>query len=178
MNSRHRKVRRAFTLVEAIATMVVLSTVGLASTGVMWAAVDAHSEGSEHARLHAELSIAMERVVREIRSLPPDADDKPDIAQINSDSVTYGTGPTVISLQGDELWLSSGGVDRVLLDGVTAFTLAAFDADNGSLSLPRTGTDCDGIRRISIELSASGNVVSETIRTKVFLRCMALEAEQ
>ena len=57
-----------------------------------------------------------------------------------------------------------------MLTDLSAITVKAFDEDNTELALPLVGVDCDAVRRISVEITIQRAGVSETLRTKTFLR--------
>lgn len=175
---RPKRPTRGFTLVEAIATMVVLAVVSMASSGVIWAAVRSFDEGAETARVHNEASIAMERMVRELRAIPLNGAGTPDIASVTGQSITWDGGTRSLALSGSDLILTASSVDHVLLTHVTEFTVQAYDASNTALGASLNGADCEPIRRLSLQVAVSDGRASSVIRTKVFLRCMMLEEMQ
>ena len=65
--------RRGFTFVESMATIVVLGVLGSTSSFLVLDAVDDYTDASLSAQLQAELSIAMDRAMREIRKIELDA---------------------------------------------------------------------------------------------------------
>ncbi len=176
MPRRAGPIRRGFSLVEAIATMMVLSVVGSSSIGIMWTAVHAFGKGSESLRLQSEASVAMERMTRELRSIPLDADSTPDIQSLTASSIEWRGGTESVELVGDDLMYTRSGVESVLCSGVSAFTISAADSVNTPLGTTLSGTACDAIRRLTIELELTSGEATSSVRTKVFLRCMTLEA--
>ena len=60
---------------------------------------------------------------------------------------------------------------------VTAFTVQSYDQDNGVLANPLTGAACDDIRRVVLEVTVQRNGVTESLRTKIFIRSMMSGAE-
>jgi prepilin-type N-terminal cleavage/methylation domain-containing protein len=169
---------RGFTLVEAVATMVILATISAVVSGIVWAGVRAFDEGAESARLHNEASIAMERMVRDLRAVPLAADGTPDIGAITADSITWDGSTRSLALDGDELVLTIGGESGVLLRDVTGFSIDAFDASNSPMADTLSGDGADPVRRLSLEVTAARGRASATVRTKIFLRCMMLEVAE
>lgn len=166
---------RGFTLVEMIATMVVLSVVGTASVGITWTAIESFGRGSESLRLHCEASVAMERLVRELRAVPLGSDNTPDIQRLSASGVTWEGGARSISLVGDELLYSFGGVQSILCSGVTSFNMTAHDSVGATLALSPTTPAPGTVRRLTLELRLAEGEARAEVRTRVFLRCMSHE---
>jgi len=59
-----------------------------------------------------------------------------------------------------------------ILSDVADFTIQTFDESNSSLAGNLSGSSTEPIRRIAITLTVDRAGVHETLRTKVFLRCM------
>ena len=168
--------RRAFTLVELIASMSVLAIVASVGAGVVWTAAGQYADGAESVRLHSETSVAMDRIVRALRSVDAESATAPAIDTVTASSIAWNTDCS-LTLSGTDLLLTEdGGAPGVLLRGVTTLSVTAYDADNAAMGASLTGAACDDIRRISITITASSGAVSETIRTRVYLRCMMLES--
>ena len=68
-----RSVRRGFTLIEAIATIVVLAIIGSIASLIILTAVDGYTDAATGAQLHIEASTAMDRIVRELRKVALDS---------------------------------------------------------------------------------------------------------
>ena len=165
--------RSGFTLVEAIATIVVLAVLGSLASTILIEASDGYFAGQVHAQLHTEASIAMDRIVRECRNIELDesADDiAPDIDSVTDTSMTW-TADNSLTLDGSNLLLTvGGGAPHVLLSDVSAFEIQTYDESNNALNQPRQAARCDSIRRVRIRLTVTRHGESETLRTKVFLR--------
>ncbi|MCA9300281.1 MAG: prepilin-type N-terminal cleavage/methylation domain-containing protein [Phycisphaerales bacterium] len=170
-----RRPSRGITLVEAVATMVILATVSGVVSGIVWAGVRAFDEGAESARLHNEASMAMERMVRDLRAVPLDDTDTPDITSLTAESITWDGSTRTLALDGSDLVLTVAGESGVLLRDVSGFSINAYDGSNNAMASTLTGIQTDEIRRLSLEVTASRGRASATIRTKIFLRCMMLE---
>lgn len=183
MNGRvhHPRRRGGFTLIEALATITVLSMLGSMASFLILDAVDGYVDAATSSQLHAELAIALDRVTREIRKI--DNDDTagptdPDIDTITragpNESMTWtDSGGDAYSLgtTGTNLKLAvDGGAEEVLLGDVTAFTITVYDRDDGVITGNLSGTGCDPIRRVLLDVTLSRHNVTESLRSKVFIR--------
>jgi prepilin-type N-terminal cleavage/methylation domain-containing protein len=169
----HRLHPRGFTLIELIATMAVVGALGSIAASILIASIGGLMEATTSAQLHTELSIALDRVDRELRNVASDSgasDIAPDIDALTSTSITWNTSDQ-LSLAGSQLNLTLGGTSAVLLDDVTALSVKAYDEDNTQMSSSLSGAACDDIRRLLIDITVSREGVTERLRTKIFLRC-------
>ncbi|MEM7229573.1 MAG: prepilin-type N-terminal cleavage/methylation domain-containing protein [Planctomycetota bacterium] len=177
MTQRRRHHDAGFTLVELVATIVILAVVSAASSRLLLDASENFADASEHALLHSESSIALDRLVRELRAIDNEdvsGERVPIIDSIAASAITWES-TSSLTLSGTDLQLTlSGGTTRTILGNVTAFTLEAFDESNAALSLPRTGDDCHAVRRIRVTVTTSRNGVTDTMSGKVFIRSMQL----
>lgn len=166
---------RAFTLVEAIAAITIISVLGVLTTFVLAETIDGYADASTRGQLHLELSVALDQVVRELRAIPMNQASPvpaPEIAAVSLSSIDFGSAGS-LKLMGSDLVLArSGESPATILTGVSALDIAAFDESNIELSMPRTGTACDPIRRLSISITAGQAGVFQTLRTRVFIRSM------
>jgi len=172
--------RRAFTLVEAIATIVILSATGLVTTGIIMVAIRGYIDASTGAQLQADLSVALDRCVRELRNIQLDdaaATVAPDIDDLTTTSIRWDDDSS-ISLSGTDLQIRmSGGTPAVLLGDVAGVTIRAYDESNNQLAGSLTGAGCDQIRRLTIDLTAARSGLTESLRTKLFIRSTMIGAE-
>lgn len=170
---------RAFTLVELVATMVVLGAIGSIAATLMFGSLDGYLDATARAQLHAEASIGLDRIVRELRAVPLDdaaSDIAPDIDSIADTAIAW-KGDSSLGLSGSSLLLVlDGGASAVLLGDVDDFTISAWDESGAALALPRSGAACDAVRRLTISITLARAGVGETLRTDVFLRCTVLGA--
>lgn len=170
--------RCAFTLVEAITAITIVSVIGLLSTFVLTDTVDAYANASTRSELHLELSVALDQATRQLRSIPQDISASslaPDISNIESSSIDFGASGS-LSLNGSDLVLTRPGqAPATIMPNVVTLDITAFDESNLSLTLPRSGAACDPIRRLAISITATQGTLTETLRTRLFIRSMALE---
>jgi prepilin-type N-terminal cleavage/methylation domain-containing protein len=172
-----RPARRGFTLIELVSTMVILATLGSVASTVLISATDRYLDAATASQLNTEMSVGLDRIVREIRRI--DRDDTatgiaPDIDSMTGTSMDWGGDSSLtLSLDGTELRLAvDGATDRLLVADVSSFALTALDEDDAAITLPVTADACDPIRRIMIELTVTRHGVSVPLRTRVYLRSM------
>lgn len=165
--------RRGFTLIEAIATIVILAIIGSLASMIIINAVDGYVDAATEAQLHLEASTAMDRIVRELRKIPLDsaaAGIAPDIDDVTASSITLASG-TEIKLIGNKLsFANAGPPSKALLKDVAAFSIQAYDESNNALAATLTGAACDPIRRLAIDLTLQRAGATATLRTKLFIR--------
>ncbi len=172
MTRRMRPIRRAFTLVELIATMTVLATLGSVISVIISSAVSGYTRAATTAQLHSEASVALDRIDQMLRYIPASAVTDPDISSVTATSITWSTNWT-LTLTGTQLLLSeAGGTSSVLLNDVSAFSVTAYDQGNAALAASLSGSACDSIRRLRVSITLTRSGISETLRTKVFIRSM------
>jgi prepilin-type N-terminal cleavage/methylation domain-containing protein len=153
---------KAFTLIEVIVSLVLIGIMAaIAGMGLVKIA-----EGYVFAKQNAETTqkaqIAIARIVKELGAVcpPPSTSGCLGITAVSDTSVTYTRAESSISatpvtnniMLSDDSTVKIGlvGAETTLIDGVTGFTLARFNAAGGS---PATVAD---IRRIDITLTLSG----------------------
>lgn len=161
-----------FTLVESIAAITILATVMAMVSRMIFVAVDTYAAATSRAELHAALSGALERATFELRQIPLQSGGSaaPDLSSVSSSSITWATNST-LSLSGSDLTLTiAGGSPRVLLSHVTAFTLQCYDESNSALAATLSGSACNAVRRIRIDITVQRGGITEALRTRVFLR--------
>lgn len=168
-----RYTRRGFTLIESLATIIILAIIGSLASMIIVNAVDGYVDAAIEAQLHTEASTAMDRIVRELRKIPLDsaaAGIAPDIDVVTATSITLATG-TQITLVGNKLQIANAGPPLIdLLDDVTAFSIQAYDESNAALAATLTGAACDPIRRIALDLTLQRSGATASLRTKLFIR--------
>ena len=178
----HQRRRGGFTLIEAIATITVLSVLGSMASFLIVNAVDGYVGAATSSQIHAELAIALDRLTRDIRKIDNDATAGPTDPDIDTvtragteDAMTWtdSDGDAYsLSKTGSNLMLAvDGGAAAVLLSDVTAFAIEVYNQDNGVIpGGDISTTDCDPIRRVLLDVSLSRHNVTESLRSKVFIR--------
>lgn len=167
--------RRAFTLVEALATIVILAVLGSLTSFIMMSAVDSYVDGGVRARMHDEMSLAMEQIVRDLREIerhPEEHRSGPFITELNSASIRWHEGERLYLNDGALVRRRAGGSPRTLMADVERFAIRAYDERNDPLEETLAGEDCDDIHRIELVLTCHRRDVEETLRARVFLRCL------
>lgn len=164
--------RRGFTLVEMAATMSIVAVVSATAAMVLARAAEGYASAATRSRLHAEVSTGLDRLVREIRQIPVDAEGSPPsprISRVDRDGLEYDGGR--IERSGGEVRLgTNGSAPAPLLENVVAFTVEAFDGEGEAIALPATEEACAGVRRIVITISVERDGVRETLRGAAHLR--------
>jgi prepilin-type N-terminal cleavage/methylation domain-containing protein len=168
---------RGFTLIETMATVVVLGTLATFATVMLVDTVDSYQKAAMQAQLHSELATALDRVAREVRRIGLDPDepgDKPHITGFtNTTQILWEDDSNAswgLILSGDDLSLRVTGTSYQLLDDVASFTVTAYDEDDTQLAAVLAGAQLHPIRRIGVDLTMTRDGVSQSLATKVFLR--------
>ncbi|MFN0132122.1 MAG: type II secretion system protein J [Phycisphaerales bacterium] len=165
--------RGAFTLVETVAAIVIIATIGTISSSIIYTGINGYRDASASSRLHSEASAAFERIATLLRSVPRSASagtTAPAITSVTATSIVFDTDWT-LSLSGTDLLLAEdGGTARTLLPNVTGLAIQCYDQSNSALSATLAGADCYSIRRIQLSLTVSNEGVTHTVRTRVFVR--------
>ncbi len=170
---RHLATLRGFTLIESIATMVVLAVLGSITSMLILTEVDGYSDAATSAQLHGEASIALDRAVRELRKIDLDsaaAGVAPNISSVTATSIAWEPNSS-LSLSGAQLmFVDNGAAAAIMLADVTAFSVGTYDEDNAALAASLTGDACDPIRRIVLDVTLARSGASESLRPKLFIR--------
>ena len=171
--------RKGFTLIEALAVIVVLGVLGSIAASLVGEYGRQYSETATLADIHAELSTTLDRLVREFRAIPFDSD----AGQVAAD-IRLGSAAQLRWGDANHVRLNSSNLEyssdltnyAVLLGDVSAFTLQYYDESDTPLlsdpsdTLTEGAADTMSVRRISISLTVTRNGVSDTLSAKVFLR--------
>ncbi len=155
--------------------MTIIATLGSVASTLVYSAIRSYTDASTGAQLHSEVSIAMERMVRELRRIEEDSalpGAQPRISSVSPTSIAWN-GNWSLSLNGTDLELvEAGGMARVLQSGVTAFSIQTYNDANAALPGTLLGPACAVIQRIQLQLTASRQGATTTLRTKLFVRAV------
>ncbi len=177
--SRNRAVksRRGFTLIESMATIVILGTLGSVASFLILNSIEGYSDSAIAAQLHAELSIALDRATRELRKIELDdgaGQVAPKVTSVSPTSIVWqdaGDDQYELTLSGGTVVIQENGTGQaVLVSDVTAFAVSTFDEDNVALAANLTPPATEDIRRVQLDLTVARSGATETLQTKVFLR--------
>ena len=169
--------RRGFTLVESMATVAVLGILGSTASFLILDAVDDYTDAALTAQLHAEMSIALDRAMREIRKIDLDASASviaPDITTMAVELLQWeDTSGNAYRLgkSGSDLQLQiGGGTIATLLTDVQSLAIAIYDQNNNVVAASCAAAACDTVRRVVVEVTIQRSGVSSSLRFKVFIR--------
>ena len=169
-----RRTARGFTLVEAIATMVVIGVLGSVSSSLIYSGVRAYRDAAGQAQLHEEMSTALESITRALRGIPAGQVEPfaiPSVTAVQPSSINWGTAAR-LWLNGSSLQLQEDGAAAyTLLTGVTAFSVQTYDEAGAALAANLNATASQSVRRVQVQITATKDGVTETLRTKVYIRC-------
>lgn len=170
MSRPRRTARSGFTLVELVATMTLVATLGSVVCIIVSSSVGGYTRAATTAQLNSEVGVALDRIDQLWRFIPLSASGGPDIASLTPTSMTWSANWTLM-LNGTNLTLSeAGGAASVLLKDVSAFSVAACDESNAPLAASLSGSACDNIRRLRVSITQTRSGIAETLRTTVFVR--------
>lgn len=157
-----------------LATMAVVGALGSIAASILIASIGGLMDATTAAQLHTEMSIALDRIDRELRNIDLDtgaSDIAPDIDSVTASSIAWD-GSSQLTLASGNLNLTlNGGSAVTIMRDVTALSVRAYDEDNTPMASSLSGTGCDDIRRVQVEITATRDGVTEHLRTKVYLRC-------
>lgn len=172
--TRRASTRRGFTLVEALATMTVIGILGSISSTLIYTGVRGYRDAVAQAQLHEEMSIALEHMTRVLRTMPCDPtllNPIPSISAVGASTITWDS-DSRLWLSGTNLqYQEDGGADQVLLTGVTSFGVQCYDEAGTALATNLNAAASQQVRRVQLSITASSYGITETLRTRVFLRC-------
>jgi len=135
------KSRGAFTLVEILASIVVISVVAAVVLPVITGATDTYSNAATTRRAAERGSYAMERTIRLLRDTPEGVTtDTVGISTAAADSILFTDGRG-LSLSGTTLSLrDTDGTTAALCEDVTTFTITYFGEDGvtSTIATPNT----------------------------------------
>jgi type II secretory pathway pseudopilin PulG len=159
--------RRAFTLIEATAAIIIISSISAVIVPVIFSAGDAYANSANVRRTGEKCAYAMERVVRLLRDAPAGGTrGTVDLAIAGASQVRFGDGRGA-ELSGTTLNLrDTSGNLSTLCDNVTNFSIA-YIGDDGTTNTSGTPTTT---QRFNITIAVSGFELrsSALARVRVF----------
>jgi type II secretory pathway pseudopilin PulG len=165
--------RFGFTLIEAIATIIILATLGSVASTILMTAMNGYTNAAIGAQMQSEASIALDRITRELRKALRDSSASnlaPLISSVSASSIAWNT-TSSLTLSGTTLnFVDSGAASRPLLQDVSAFVIQCYDDSNAPLASNLSGAATQSIRRVSITITMQRNGVSESVRSRIEIR--------
>ncbi len=173
--------RPGFSIVEMIGAMVIVSLAAVTAVAVAARATADLRDASVVWALHQDGAAALDRISVELRSITKDLVSLgPTITSMTSSQLTLSSGLIIRfvdasgSLPGRIELVSTTGSAAVLLPDAASLSFVPLDVSGAVLTLPQpTLLSNAGVRQIRITLSCARAGVTETLRTTVYLRCMA-----
>ena len=165
---------RAFTLIELVCAMTVMGVLSVLAGRLLSSVADEYMSASARTELSMELSGALERISTELRLTRLKNISTPDISSLTASSITWNdpTGVKTLSLSGTDLILADSVASSPIARNVTSFGVQAYDESNVALPAAPTALQLASARRVQITITAQRQGVSETLRTRVFLRML------
>lgn len=164
-----------FTLVEMIAAIVVISIVGLVGSRLVLVASNAMEGTARRAELINSLNLVMERAMTELSSMDNDRSvpSSPDMWDVHAQGITFRVDDEIrrLHLDGTTVFLETNIGTKVLANDITTFTLTFYDRDNAVIATPSAAIS--SIRSIQLTITATRASISETLRSRVFIRSMS-----
>ena len=131
-----RRAHRGFTLIELIASMVIMAALAGASASVLMRAGDAFGDATDRRAMVSSASMAMDRVLHQIRVTPS-------LAAVSGTGFECSSG-LVVGLAGSTLELRDGLGASPLCEGVATFGIVYYDADGAAVN----AADADAAGRV------------------------------
>jgi hypothetical protein len=173
--------RRGFSLVEAIAAMVVVSTLGSVSSMVIARAVSAYKAAATLGQLQSELAAGFDRAEREVRGIRHQpAGVGADITAAGASAIAWNSagGACSLSLAGGRMLVAAdGGAGVAVLNDVSSLTVQCYDEAGAALPATLAGAACEAVRRVSITATVTRYGTTATLRTSIYLRSTMTGAE-
>src|SRR5436190_5330354 len=173
MPSHQPPFRRGLTLIEAIATIVILATMGSVASAILLTSMNGYTNSAIKVEMHSEESIALDRIIRELRKCPRDAAagvTAPLISSVTASSLAWNNNYSVSKSGTNLMFVENGATSRILLSDVSSLTVQTYDESNVALAATLSGAACNAIRRVQITITMSRYGVTETLRTRLFIR--------
>ena len=177
---RARTFAGAFTLIEVITAMVVMSIIAGLASRVLFQAFGALNDAAVRSTLSGQLAATMERITNELHSIAIKSGSSPatpDITACTATSLSFNTpsASRTVSISGTNLLFSgSAKANAIIATNISSLTIQTYDGTNTAIAASPTAAQIATIRRIQVTLVATSNGMTETLRTTVYVRCMAL----
>lgn len=153
--------------------MTILAALGSVASSILMAAMNGYTNSAIGAQLQSDASIALDRIIRELRKVPRDSSassNAPTISSVTASSIAFNTNYNLTRSGTTLNFVDNGAASRPLLQDVSSFAVQSYDESGTALATTLSGTACNAIRRIQITISLTRYGVSATVRTSLFIR--------
>jgi prepilin-type N-terminal cleavage/methylation domain-containing protein len=159
------KHEKGFTLVELIVTLVLVGMIGTFTTLFMYTGLNGYLRAKDTSEGALKAQIALDRLSLELQDIKSVSDFNAD-TNVDYTSETLPLARRIIYDDGnDEISLSVGGIENLLLDGVQDFSMSVTYKD-----LNNYGDNVDEVE--AIEVSFAVGDIQRLFRTRIFPRHM------
>jgi type II secretory pathway pseudopilin PulG len=142
----------AFTLVEMVVVVFIMSIIGVISLALVADTADLYTLLLAQRRADSEVFDALNRIGREVRVYRSSAA----ASSLAWSFVNAKTAAVNVSASGDSVFLNGYPLAR----GISLFQFQYFDADNALLNVPLISSDLEKISRVQIALKATNSHAS------------------
>ncbi len=174
--TRVRTILRAFTLVELVATMTIISAASAVTATVISSSARSYADSARSATMHAVGTAALERITNELKACPLDPAapvPSPRITRVRRNAIDWANGYS-LSLVARELRLTTPSQPaQAIAQDVSAFSIRTYDHENRPLATNLNAVNARAIRRIEITLTITSGRSTETLRTRIAPRALA-----
>lgn len=163
-----------FTLIELVCAMSVMGLLSVLAARIISSTADQYVAATVQTELCLEMSTAMERIVQDLRQTRLKNTLTPDLSSMTGSSIAWTDpdGPKSLSLNGSDLVLTDSIASSPLVRGVTSLGVQAYDDSGLALTGILNTAQLAAVRRVEITLTAQRQGVTETLRTRVYLRML------
>ena len=149
---KHTRAQHGFTLIEVIATMVIVSAIAAVMVPLIVNMSDAYVEASNRRTATEQAHSAMERITLIIRNAPETMPGTPDLTLANDDDMRFGDGTRLTVDNGTLMLTTSDEAASPLCNDVRDLTFTYLGDVGQPLDLGGGDALAD-VRRVNIDLS-------------------------
>src|SRR5262249_7643348 len=144
------------------------------SSMVIYTAIAGYRDAAMRAQLHSEVSGAFDRLTRALWSMGRNTAAAGVAANLSSATATSLAWDNnwSLTLSGTQLMLvEHGGASTSILNNAPSFAVQCYDESNAALPATLSGWAPEAVRRIQLTATVNRDGQTDTLRTRVFIRC-------